>query len=771
MAKYMLPVRVNSRKYTVLHFYDTDEMALANEQHFVCSIPQAGTLYLAEFLHPVRATSDISTRDDRTVAVSGMEKTGDDTYTVHLEAVGEGSEGHLPPCTPAACGVLSLSDSYDNRYTSIKVDSLSEHTVVYMTVLFELDGKRWSSSLAFDLVPYEDTYRVVLDFGSEASQGICLPCNQNFNSAVLPFISLAKKYVRPEYSHLEDREFHQYEPDKETRSSLFRSLFYADDHGPLFLSLLSQDNELRMSRKQLPNIKLGLLDKGPANILIYYSNIVLRFIECACKYILELRRNSRIDNNRPLGLQIELLVPNIMSMEVTRSLIRQLQDDFNFLRDDSDMELFCLEINAFSESDASFLGYFYNHRLENRLYAEQSYLLIDAGKGTMDFSVIGVEDGNRFNSIYRDGFIGSGNAITYAFFDYICALIVGFEHTEDRRQLMHNLLFSKMTDQLGLLNLLRNLESVKAAEPNPALAAENCRNLQAAFSSKWKDLQLEVLNEYLSNHTGDYGDIYGIIHGTCDKICNYLVQHLITNRIVSTGMPQAIRPDGEVTGRFDEVILAGRAFRYKPFKDTLIFYMDKYFKIPAEKIRYESDRAKASCLYGLLHYQLLNCNCGLSGIPTIGKAVLKKQPEPEPVSETSLPLEIDFLMKRFISDDLRYEPEQNEPVRQFSIDENFLNQGIQISLSNTDILRMNGHEMEKENIFFGNEYNLYFEGSRLMLRDQGNVSLLKRSLSQASLANSLILESRFPNYSAETDSGKLPIKIFPTIQNNEDEEA
>jgi hypothetical protein len=128
-------------------------------------------------------------------------------------------------------------------------------------------------------------------------------------------------------------------------------------------------------------------------------------------------------------------------------------------------------------------------------------------------------------------------------------------------------------------------------------------------------------------------------------------------------------------------------------------------------------------------------------------------------------------MKRFISDDLRYEPEQNEPVRQFSIDENFLNQGIQISLSNTDILRMNGHEMEKENILFGNEYNLYFEGSRLMLRDQGNVSLLKRSLSQASLANSLILESRFPNYSAETDSGKLPIKIFPTIQNNEDEEA
>lgn len=77
-----------------------------------------------------------------------------------------------------------------------------------------------------------------------------------------------------------------------------------------------------------------------------------------------------------------------------------------------------VELIVVSESDASLLGAL--DRLTD-VYSDKPlepglYLLIDAGKGTTDFSIVDYQEmpEEKLVSMYRSGIVGAGNAITYA---------------------------------------------------------------------------------------------------------------------------------------------------------------------------------------------------------------------------------------------------------------------------------------------------------------------------------------------------------------------
>lgn len=764
MARYIIPVKINSRKYVSLHFYQDKSVAADKESRFVCSLPRMGSgLELFSFRDDLRATSDGCTKDDRRVIPTDIEckDVQADDYTIHLQPIDD-SEQKAVSNTRSVKLALAKTDVKGLHALKFDYNSMRKAGQVTLHLQLHLPDGDWHCFLLFDLVPQDDMYSLVLDFGSEASQGLCLPQKAGEIQFTLPFINLAKKYICPEYAGMTNASFHQYQNDREQRSDLFRSLFYVEDKTPLFLSLLTDDNRLKQMRKQLPNIKLALLNNEPENIIPHYSNIVLNFIISACYKIIESR--TEMGDDKTIGLQLELLVPNVMSMSTTRRLISSLQDKFHCMMDVPQLSRFCLEINAFSESDASFRGYFYNHRDKNLLHANRSYLMIDAGKGTLDFSVISIQNREKFYSYYRDGFVGSGNAVTYALFDHICAVIAGFTNNHGRKQLMQNLLFGTQTDQLGLRRLLNVLESIKAAVPNPNTAKRNCESLKNELGQGSHNLNLEKLVEHLEKNPGDYGDQFGIIHATCDKICMLLVNNLLDNHIISSNMPKHVKIEEQPACRFDEVILAGRAFRYPMFLQTLCTHMERYFGIQKANVRFDSGMAKIGCLYGLLQCHLVNSNCGLTGVPSIGRVLLTDNEESKK-QHRNFEEDIDLFIKLGAGNDGDTYV-KTEPVTDFTIDSNFLNKGYDITIASNQVLRMNGHEMQYETKMYGEHFNLFYDGTDLLLRNEANVSPLRRSVAQIPVQSTLIFESRFPNYEP-ADKSSLRYFFFPELNKSD----
>lgn len=769
----MLPVRVNSRKFISLHFFNDIQDATDNEARFVCSIPTMGVLELLSVSQTVRATSDECTDKDTMVSLYQIEQPveGTDDFTFHFYPVERAKELKLDPVDKVPA-LLNLSKG--NGHCMLSFNYKQAYRCVSLRCVLHMNSdKDWESFLTFDLIPEKDMYRVALDFGSEASQGLLLPMGMGAKESTLPFIDLAKCYLYPQYKDQKNNAFHQFE-HWEAHSDLFRSVFYVKDRHPLFLSLQNDDNMLLKEGSQLPNIKIALLDNNSGNVIRYYANIVLQFIRAACWQIMDYR--TREGGSHPIGLRLDLLVPNVMDMGLTRKLIADIQSKFSSMMDDSVMGLFLLEINPFSESDASFLGYFQNHRgSKDRLVEGRSYLMIDGGKGTMDYSVISILDTVSYYSKYRDGFVGSGNAVTYAVFDHLCAVIVGFLDNANRRKLMTSLLFSAQTDQLGLRKLLTVLEAIKAAEPNPVTAERNCKALHDRFAAKWQQVNLETLTQFLHEHPGDYGDAYGIIHATCDKICRLLVDNLVRNRIVSDSMPDDRRTGDVPACTFREVILAGRAFRHTILRRTLNSYMERFFGIQPDEIRFDNSTAKISCLYGLFHFKMVNCNCGLSGIPSIGVVLNKVGFEPSTKKKKETAAQVDS-MWRYLFGSAIIQSQDSEPIKTFRVDESFLCNGCEIKLRSNEVLYLNGHELQTVNPVSTDsdqsekdvdKYNLYFDGTELLLRSRHNVSPLRRAPAKIPVVSSLIYESRFPNYERATDNSRdrdnLRLFLFPEL--------
>lgn len=760
MSIYMMPVEVNSRKFISLQFHKED----IKEQRFVCEIPTMGVLRLLSFLEKGQASSGECMEHDKQVSLYSIEQPNkdEDKYVLHFYPNND-PIANKKEFTNTTNNILIQKD--DDRY-HLNFNYQQENKIVSILCQLHIGQQVWLSILTFELILRKNMFQAALDFGSEASQGILKAADERGES--LNFIDLAKKYLYTKYSEHVNNDFHQYQEDNENNSNLFRSLFYLKDKRPLFLSLQAEDNLLRREGQQLPNIKIGLLDSKGTNIIHYHSNIVLNFIKSICYHIAKSIDNENEIQNNTFGLQLELLVPNVMSMLQIRNMVTAIQTKFDSYMDDPILGQFRLEINTFSESDASFLGYFKNQDT-NRLVINKPYLIIDGGNGTMDFSIISIKNKAEYRSLYRDGFIGSGNAITYALFDHICAVITGFMNNKDRKELMTSLLFGDQTDQLGLRNLRNELEKIKKADKNPLKANRNCQLLKEKFGSHWREINLETLTTFLHDNTGDYGDCYGIIHATCDKICRLLTDNLLRNRITSNCMPSNNNIIKNPAAKFEEVILAGRAFRYPMLKKTLQNYMKKYFGITEDKIQFHSKSAKVSCLYGLFQFKMVNGNCGLSGIPSVGEILVMEDHSMSSQSKKA-DLWLDNILDKWLSDANR-QADRSKPVESFEVNEKFLNEGCNIQIKSNEVLYMNGHEIQTATPLGKNinkdkdqEFNLYYDGTELLLRTSYNVSHLIRVAARIPIESSLMYESRFPNFNYQ-DKNDLKYFYFPELVN------
>ena len=284
-----------------------------------------------------------------------------------------------------------------------------------------------------DVAPRDNTYDIVIDFGSEASQiWINRRCNDPSNEGTM--MSLVTSIKRNSSFNAEkDENIYQFDP---SNPKLFRSLFFVKNEIPRAdiqqndLTFINRDNDLITifaENVALPNMKL--MDHSNVPLPEFYVNdeplnIYQRVNEIRAEILkfffkTALRQIDRT-SNQPVACKITFLVPNTYKQETLSSVHAQLIEDLRLLHENAESPFEHIkgdiEVSTFSESDASFFGW-YRAGEYSKSDAQKRVLIVDIGKGTTDFSVLRISSNQgqvTVERMARSGFVGAGNVMTFA---------------------------------------------------------------------------------------------------------------------------------------------------------------------------------------------------------------------------------------------------------------------------------------------------------------------------------------------------------------------
>ena len=480
----------------------------------------------------------------------------------------------------------------DHRY--LEIHNTGNTVPESFTIIFHY-AENILGKILLTCMPIDQIYDMVLDFGSEASQMLITQGGTNEPSEL--FNNCARHFYNIDPDKIEARTYHQQEDD----SNLFRSIFFsrerkgeAQQNGNPILARPGKDDPLlgfitpkdgTTLGERLPNIKIsylaGLTSRGIDPRTLHQS-IVMRFIHEAVMEIKD--REDYRNRSAQCAIRIYLLVPNVMDQITLSDFISAIQkhtDDKEFRNLlPEPMRNVVFDIRSYSESDASFV-YWLNNPEENQEGIKAgNYLIIDVGKGTTDFSVIKVEDSQNAVSVYRSGFVGAGNAITYAMFENYISTMAGINDCESIiRQV---LLEGKDAELYRLENILENYKR------NPGEINPNPPRIQKGMNIETIINQIEA--------AGSISDRRGIILSAIHDI----IEKIVVN-VKETD--------------FTKVLLSGRAFNYPLFEEETKCILNKLYHLESEPGIVTIASPKEGCLRGPLSVVKINKQSDIIGIP------------------------------------------------------------------------------------------------------------------------------------------------------------
>lgn len=362
---------------------------------------------------------------------------------------------------------------------------------VFVTLQYnETDSYSCCFMVAF--MPAMDAHRVVIDFGSEASQIGFRHCGPQ--SAVLYYDILenimSQLSLQQQNRHWKRDDFLNNEPGN---PHLFRS-FYAvsrkmssaeRENFPFNFTHAWQDDELRLfiTRQEvaatetgfrdayeiIPNLKLGIekslqlqMDQHTEDYSIRLHKqdligaIILRLLRLMMATKPEFRQG---------GIIVSLLVPNIYTQHDVFALIETCRRHTAKLLQSlgiPDKKL-AIEFETISESDAAFMGFQQTHPELAELSNGEMALVMDCGKGTTDISMVIADDNANYSSFFRTGFAGAGNVITYGlvedFLTLVLRAIPGSNQLSVREFMRTQIQDQNLT--VDVLNFLQWMEELK----------------------------------------------------------------------------------------------------------------------------------------------------------------------------------------------------------------------------------------------------------------------------------------------------------------------
>lgn len=515
-----------------------------------------------------------------------------------------------------------------------QLSSLKEYIIQFTYECDDVYGSESTYVGAIRICEYKDQseiFKASLDFGSEASQIHLSTSKSDLNMNIRDaFVNLVGEDINKDY----------WQGRKNESRTLYKSIYHIHkepgrtEFGDMpmnngkntFLQSLLGISESTENYILLPNLKLveqlsviinqdtirfkngGFMGDGDVETDLSNKELndgILRLILCN---FLAVTMNSEKQRKY---LHFILLVPNVYGQEKVHKLIAGLYDDFNLLRQNEKFSGYKgIEVSIVSESDASFFGVRAKVSGATLPWGRGAhYLIIDAGKGTTDFSLLSQKgrDLSSYSSIYRSGIPASGHVLTYAFYDAVRSYFYSLE----LGSMFDNIIRSSVGKEISeVLNFVSILEQFK-------IKFSRLKEEDYSMDKEAKELEFDGnnrlynLNAFLTNVLKNNKLIPGMTAAIDEKVD--VMTNLLKESIVGYIKKQKII--------CKNVILTGRAFMLDKFKDVVSEMLVKEGVVKSkDDIFYKDEIAKSICTYGAMivgEQSVVNKNSNMLGSPIL----------------------------------------------------------------------------------------------------------------------------------------------------------
>ena len=309
--------------------------------------------------------------------------------------------------------------------------------------------------------------------------------------------------------------------------------------------------------------------------------------------------------NHKIALQLHLLIPNVYSQQQVNQLLNDTFEDLNAIG-----KLYgigAVEILTMSESDAAFCGV-YKRAIANgdgrftRKHDPRNpdlFLIVDAGKGTLDFSVLEKGAGNSFYSRFKAGIPGSGQLLTFAVME-ILARQSGTSAQDWIALYREDPSFSRREDFQDVADQCKVKGRIVKQKSRFFINDPFMHSLEGVIN---------LMQNSLKKGLDEIPDKWGILDAATQEVKSAFLA--IMER---AGMEKM---------KFAKVIFTGRAFNFQPLRQTMVSMLldHSFIEDPEEDVYFEQRQAKAICLEGAFAK-----TCWLnSRTDLVGSLVLRRQ--------------------------------------------------------------------------------------------------------------------------------------------------
>lgn len=593
-------------------------------------------------------------------------------YLTHIEEVDKVQEGN--ECSLKLKVALRYGSLETNHMAASSIWNRKRQSVQYRTkknvtykmeVEFSLENAAApdaveTASIFLNVVPQSQIYDVVLDYGSESSQMLIVNRTDTASLAnIAPLFTLFRTQCAGGVPVDESRDSHCLQYDTDAGKLMMKSVFFVsktpnpskisvyqpfeEDGVVHFITDVRDIEKLNHTHFIMPNVKIAgfggvslptVTDESgiPEAVNMFRKNYFYRrtvnaFIYQAMRYISK--------DSRPVYMNLCLLTPNVYRQDqLTANLYNASVAVKEIAAHNKDLTwVKGVEVSSASESDASLLGFINTlPPAAKSNMGKGRYLILDAGKGTLDFSVLDYQPEsakNQFTSIFRAGLIGAGNALTYAFFMSIMTYIYkSFWKNVSERQMnadISEFVATKMTssaDSALLSKLMHNLERYKIMYSNGTLNPKATVSFPPVVT--FENFTLVALNNCI------------------DQIVNneFVIEDLscVTNMMDTLAREAALKfrlsYNDDPKACIEYIVFAGRTFKMKQFRETVVRAFKEINPVVCEKMQekplslYGSDSAatyKNCCLFMLEPLRAGRYNGKLVGVPKMLKYMTQGQ--------------------------------------------------------------------------------------------------------------------------------------------------
>lgn len=491
---------------------------------------------------------------------------------------------------------------WDSKNLKVKLPALinTSYKVNVNFIARESSGLVYKSSLLINVVPTDQIWDVILDYGSEASQMLIFNRGTNHQVSVnniVPLFPMFKSSIGTE--SVDSTEYLQYDADD--GDNFFKSFFFAlkkpnSDNPDPCVAIKGNENlqlmtpvgkldEIRNSYLTIPNVKVAshggvrlpkVLDSlGVQRDIFSFGNnyfyraLINAFLYQAMRYT--------YNNCKTAYLNICVLMPNVYTQSrVTENLVHVAEDILTLAQRNQEVSYVSgVEVAALSESDASFLGFMSSLNGPNRLAIKKGrYLILDAGKGTLDFSVLDynpdLDARHMYNSIFRSGIIGAGNAITYSVLLAVLNDVIenkwrGISESQRKQEIsdfIKNKITSHNADEASICAMLKNLEEYKRLY-NDGILNQSDFPVDLGKVNSLGELELDALNNILVNYNAKKYRI---------KDDTYIV-NMIDDLAADVAHKIKVSYSRTMTSKIDYVFFAGRGFQMTKLRTAVLEHL------------------------------------------------------------------------------------------------------------------------------------------------------------------------------------------------------